>query len=30
MKYETPILETDRLILKKGTYDDFVRRNDME
>lgn len=25
MKYETPILETDRLILKRGTYEDFVK-----
>ena len=25
MKYETPILETERLILKRGTYEDFVK-----
>ena len=25
MKYETPILETDRLILKRGTYEDLVK-----
>ena len=25
MKYKTPILETDRLILKRGTYEDYVK-----
>ena len=25
MKYEIPVLETERLILKKGTYEDYVK-----
>jgi ribosomal-protein-alanine N-acetyltransferase len=25
MKYEMPILETDRLVLKRGTYEDFLK-----
>lgn len=25
MKYKTPLLETERLILKRGTYEDFVK-----
>lgn len=25
MKYKMPILESDRLVLKKGTYEDFVK-----
>lgn len=25
MKYKTPVLQTDRLILKRGSYEDFVK-----